>query len=188
MRPPVDKNAVTLVELILAVLLVNVVIMTGLSMELGIRRIFSSTDQEIMLMDEAAPIVAMVARDIVRGVGDTANATHSPYWSWPSGGRTHYAIVSKVNGTGVWDSIDFASAADYEYEPASYTLRYARNISAGVYRDLSNRTTAFSISPPVNGSSAIFIQMRKDPTMPNSITNAEISLNFSAQYRGFSIS
>jgi hypothetical protein len=188
MRLRSDKSAVTLVELILAVLLLNVIIMTGLSMELGIRRIFISADQEITLMDEAIPIVTLVAGDIIQGIGDVANATHSPYRTWVSGGgRTHYTIVRKVNGTGAWDTLDNASAIDYSFRSSTNTLERTNNLSSANYVELSDRVVNFSISAPANGVSTIFLQLRKDPAAATNVTNPEISLRYGAHYRGYSL-
>ena len=71
MRPAYKRRGLTLVELVLALLLLSVVILTGVSMELGMRRIFSSADTEAQLLQEAAPIMALVTKVINRGIGQS---------------------------------------------------------------------------------------------------------------------
>ena len=180
-----DKKAMTLVELILAILLLNVIIMTGLSMELGIRRIFSSTDFEAQLLTEAAPILTKVAADIMRSVGDNASPiTNYPYNYSYSGGYYRYLIRKDQNANGVADAGDIF--ADYRYSPSSYTLEYRPDSASGGYVSLSDKVTSFSISAPVNGTSNISLTLRKNVTLAANYTNPQITLNSIAQYRGYS--
>ena len=181
-----NKSATTLIELILALLLLNVVILTGLSMELGLRRIFSSADLEVQVLDETAPIVTMIAKDISKGIGDIANGRHTPYTLWASGGDSHYSIRYDSNRNGMFDAAD--DQTDYRYTAASNTLSYTHNLSAGTYVVLSDKVVGFSISAPVNGASDIFVRLRKDTSIAASYTNPEVTVNSSAQYRAYSIS
>ncbi|HAJ56872.1 MAG TPA: hypothetical protein DCL35_03770 [Candidatus Omnitrophica bacterium] len=171
-----SNDGVTLIELILAMVLVGAIIMTGLSMELGLRRIYSSTDFEVHLLDEAAPIMAMVTKDINRGVGAVATA-QSPF----SG---TYRIYYDSNFNGMRDAAD--TAVEYQYNSATYNLNYRRTLS-GPWQLLSDKVTSFSIAAPVNGVSTFSISLKRSPSLGTGYTNPQIAVTSSAQYRGYSI-
>ncbi len=179
-----SNKAMTLVELILAIVLLNVVILTGLSMELGMRRIFSSTDLEAQLLAETVPIILKVTRDINQAVGDVTNVSNYAYTYIPSGGYNRYLIRSDMNFNGLADSGD--RFAEYRYAPSTYILEFRPDSTSGGYTLLSDRVTAFSISPAVNGTSSISVTLRKDASLVANYTNPQITLNSNAQYRGYS--
>lgn len=178
----------SLVELILAILLLNVVILTGISMELGMRRIFSSTDTETQLLDETAPIVALIAKDINRGIGDATNPPASYAYDTTclaSGGDPLFCIHVDSNNNGVSDAGDIKVA--YRFHPATNELWYYRN-SAGGYEILSGKVTAFSITAqPANGTAAISITLVKNPAQGVSYTNPQLTTTSSAQFGEFSL-
>lgn len=186
-----DHNGVTLVELILALVLVSTIIITGLSMELGLRRIYSSTDLEVQLLGEAAPIMMMVTKDINRGVGDFTNPPFNT--TTPSGWGADWAFRVRLdaNNNGMADSVPPDVWVGYRYRgtsgPDSYQLWRYPNASAAGYTVLSNKVVAHNIGAPVNGVSSFYISLRKDPAQPINYTNPQISVNSSAQYRGYSL-
>lgn len=172
-------RAMTLVELVLALLLLSVVIMTGISMELGLRRIYSSTDFEAQLMNEAAPILTMVAKSINRGIGSVGN----PAFSTPGAGRFQIRIDS--DGDGVAEATDTV----VEYRLASNELRYYPDASAASFVLLSDRATAFSIgSPTASGFSTIALTLQRIPGGTFNLTNPNITISSSAQFRAYSLS
>ncbi|MBI5872788.1 MAG: hypothetical protein HZB36_01420 [Candidatus Omnitrophica bacterium] len=177
-----NDHAVTLIELILAIVLVSAIIMTGLSMELGLRRIFSSTDFETQILDEAAPIMAMVTKDINRGVGAVATG-QSPYNLAGGPGNMLYQIFYDSNNNGMRDGGD--TAVEYRFQSALNALNYRRTLSAS-YQILSDKVIDFSIASPVNGASTFSIRLKRDPGSATSYTNPEIWINSSALYRGYS--
>ncbi|MFH0940644.1 MAG: hypothetical protein V1840_02170 [Candidatus Omnitrophota bacterium] len=175
----------TLVELVLAIILLNIIILTGLSMELGMRRIFSSTDSEAQLLAEAVPIMTMVTKDINQAVGDVVNvAADYPYNYILSGGISRYQIRRDLNSNGLADSGD--RFAEYRYNVSNYTLDYRPDSTTGSYTQLTNRAAQFSISAPVNGVSNISVTLRKNASLAANYTNPQVTLNSSAQYRGYS--
>ncbi len=180
-----SNKAMTLVELILAIVLLNVVILTGLSMELGMRRIFSSTDLEAQLLAETVPIMTMVTRDINRAVGDVIDVVgDSPYAYSVVGTNQFHYIRRDFNGNGLADASDRWVA--YRYNASNYSIFYSPDISLGAYSLLSDRVAAFSISAPVNGVSNISSTLRKNASLAANYTNPQVTLNSSAQYRGYS--
>jgi hypothetical protein len=93
-------HGVTLVELILAILLLNVIILTGLSMEMAVRRVLLSTDYEGQLSSEAGSVVTMVTKKINLAIG-TATA---PFMSTVvTGVFTTYAFQMDTNNNGIWE-------------------------------------------------------------------------------------
>jgi hypothetical protein len=177
-----NDHAVTLIELILAIVLVSAIIMTGLSMELGLRRIFSSTDYETQILDEAAPIMAMVTKDINRGVGAFATG-QLPLQPAGGPGNLLFRIFYDSNNNGMRDGGD--TAVEYQFLSSSNVLNYRRTLSAS-YQILSDKVIDFSIASPVNGASAFFIRLKRNPGSGTSYTNPEIWINSSALYRGYS--
>ena len=143
-----DKKAMTLIELILAIVLLNVIILTGISMELGIRRIFSSTDFEAQLLSEAVPIMMMVAKDINRAVGDIfVPAVDNASYNDTVGAKVTYYIRKDANVNGLADGGDIF--AEYRYSLLTDRLDYRPNSSHGGYTRLSDRVANFYISAPV---------------------------------------
>lgn len=176
-------SGVTLIELILALVLVGVVIMTGLSMELGMRRVHSSTDVEAQLLMEAAPIISMIARDINRGIGCLACGSFPVAYSFSA---TNNIIYYDSNGNHQRDAADLG--ANYRYTSGTGTLDYNNNYPGGSYLVLSNKVAGFSIAAPVNGVSVITLQLRNNPAQAASGVNPEILVTSGAQFRECSIS
>ncbi len=170
-------SGATLIELILAMILVGVVIMTGLSMELGLRRIYSSADMEAQLLADAAPIMQTVVKAINMGIGSPAS---SPY-SNPSVGV--YRIYYDSNSNGRRDAGD--TAVQFTYLGASNILMYRKTLTSGDLL-LSNRIVGFGITAPSNGVSNITIQVRNVPGAAAGYTNPEVTITSSAQYRAYS--
>ncbi len=180
-----NEKAMTLVELILAIILLNIIILTGLSMELGIRRIFSSTDTEAQLLAEAVPIMTVVARDINMAVGDVVNVTADyAYFNNTVGINIYYFIRKDVNGNGLPDSSD--EFVQYRFRDTAHTLDYRPDSTGGPWTSLSDRVIFFSIFAPVSGVSNISLTLRKNASLAANYTNPQVTLNSSAQYRGYS--
>lgn len=179
----------TLVELIMAMLLLSAIIMAALSMELGLRRLYVSTDMEAQLLSEATPIVAMIAKDINRGIGDVFNAPYnnSMFFAW--GTNWNFRIRLDSNNNAQADSSD--RWVGYRFRGttggSAYQLWRYPNASAFSFVNLTNRTVSISISAPANGASTIVLQLRKDPSQPVGYQNPEVIVNSSAQWRGYSL-
>ncbi len=178
-------SGVTLIELILALVLVGVVIMTGLSMELGMRRVHSTVDIEAQLLMEAAPIISMIARDINRGIG-CLKCTSPAYPVAYSFSAPNNVIYYDSNENHQRDAGD--RGANYRYTSGTGTLDYTRNYPGGSYLVLSNKVAEFSIAPSVNGTSVITLRLRNNPAQAASYANPEILVTSGAQFRECSIS
>jgi hypothetical protein len=171
----------TLVELILSVLLLSVVVLTGISIEIGLRRTMISTDWESQLLEETAPIMAIVSKDINRGIGDITNL---PYRTTVIGGDMVYGVRIDSNMNAIADGPDRWTA----YRLHGNELWYYPNASDASYQIMSNRLVNFSISSPVNGTSNFSIHLRKNTAQAAGYNNPEITVNSTAQYRQLSLS
>lgn len=180
------KSGLTLVELILAVLLLNVVLMVGLSIELGVRRIFLTTDSEIVLLNEGGPIMDFVARDIGRGIGTSSDLPLSTVSL--GGGNPTFRIRWDSNANGRADAADIWVA--YRYINAGgnqYQLWYYPDASDATHDVLSDKVINFTVGAITNGVSTVTLQVRLDPSIAVSMANPEITLTTIVQYESLSI-
>jgi len=174
----------TLVELVLALVLLNVIILTGISMEFGTRRILSSTDLEAQLLGELSPILTRISRDISRGIGQF---NVSPYGSTPVGGCSPtLRILTDSNGNGVVDVGTDITVA-YGYRNSAHEMRYFPNVASPSYSVLSDRISSFSVSyNATSGQVRFAIGARINASTGVNLTNPEIIVNSSGQFRGSS--
>ncbi len=178
-----DKRAMTLIELILALVLLNVIILTGISMELGMRRIFVSTDFEAQLLAEAAPIFALAGRVINSALGEQGSPPFIP-----NAGVYAFRIDSNFNGRA--DGNDRWCA--FQYIAGLHQLLYIPNTAVAGNVILSDKITNFDmywlVDPPTGldtGTIRIAVTMRKDPTQAAGYTNPEILVSSAAQVRAY---
>jgi len=178
-----------LVELILAMILLSVVIMTGLSMEMGLRRLFHTSDQEAELMGEAGAILTFVSRKVQSSFGNQA-LLPNPITSVTQGGQyVRYRIRQDLNHNGRWDP-PFDDWDEFTYcinwGGLRNQLLYGRNNLTIMV--LSDNVVAFGISNvTADGCSLISVTLRNDPTSAANATNPQLSLNTTAQVRGLSL-
>ena len=189
MRPAYKRRGLTLVELVLALLLLSVVILTGVSMELGMRRIFSSADTEAQLLQEAAPITALVSKVINRGIGQNISY---PLVAIVNANEGQFTIRVDSNNNGMADAGDVWVYFRFLNNSGGiqHQLRYYPDNTSASYQLLSQRVIFFNITnpDPVNAFSNITLILRKDPDNPANLTNPEVTIQTKAQYREFSIS
>jgi prepilin-type N-terminal cleavage/methylation domain-containing protein len=186
-----NKRGLTLIELILASLLVSVVVLTGLSMEMGMRKIFSSSDFSTQLNSEAAAILAFVTKKISSGIGAQNYTNMSVYASAAQADGTSWFIGQDTDQDGVPEpGVDIAVAFRYFTSGANnHQIWYYQNSAAAPTLSLTNRATNFAIGAPTAiGFSAITVTLRRDPDNAANATNPEVTFNTSAQYRSASFS
>jgi hypothetical protein len=179
------SQGMTLVELILAVILLNVVILTGISIELGVRRLFVSSDLEIQLLNEAGPILTMATKAVNRGIGSPMDLYYSTI---AIGGHPTQRIRIDSNANFIADGNDLWVAFrfhDTNSAGSQYQLWYYPNDqSPGTFYVLSDKVVNFDISVPSDGVSTITLVLRLDPALPaEAMTNPEITIQTRAQYR-----
>ncbi len=182
-------RGVTLVELILAMLLLSVVVLTGVSMEMGLRRLFFVSDVESELMGEAAGILTFVSKRINTAPGNLQN---TPVDNLTVAGQyIRYRVRRDTNMDGVLEPTDGADEFYYcmNWGGLVDELWYGRNGAPVVM--LSDKVVFFRIGNATgegcDGCSFVTLTLRRDPSRPVNATNPEITLNTTAQYRGMSI-
>ncbi len=164
--------------------LLSLVILTGLSMELSMRRVFTTADTEAQLLGEATPIMTMVTKDINRGIGTIFS---SPYAFSASGLDQSFMIRIDSNMNGTSDPGDRFVNYRFRGDLSPTQLWYYHNASTGVFEVLSNKVTVFYVSPPdASGASNVTLRVRKDPTTAVSYFNPEVGLIATAEYREYS--
>lgn len=180
------RSGLSLIELILAVLLLNVVIITGLSIELAMRRIFLTTNVEIALLNEAGPILDWASRDINRGIGTVGDLPLSTVTL--GAGNPTFRIRYDSNGNGRADGADIWVAYRYIDNGGNrYQLWYYPDASSGTHEVISDKVMNFSVGAISNGSSVVTLQVRLKPSEAASLSNPEITLTTEVQYRLLSI-
>ena len=185
------SSGVTLVELILAMILLSVVILTGISMEVGLRRLYRASDVESELMGEAGAILTFVSRKVHTSLGD---ATMNPVNNQTFGGQyIVYRIRRDANLNGRWDGVPPDGWDEFYYcrnwVGRQDELWYGRD--GVVILMLSDHVVSFRIGNVTgegcDGCSLISVTLRRDPGSNVNATNPEITLNTTAQVRGMSL-
>lgn len=180
-----NRRGLSLVELILAILLLNVVLLTGLCIELGVHRIFQTTNVEIELLNEANPILDWVTRDINRGIGIVGDL---PLSTASGANYISYLIRYDSNNNNRADAADISVAYRYYSSGTNrYQLWHYPDSSNSAHEVLSNKVIAFSVGAITNGVSDVTLQLRLDPSVAASVDNPEITLTTKAQYGALSI-
>ena len=189
MNQAFKKQGLTLVELILAILLLNVVLLGGISLEMGVRRIFYSSSSDAAQFNEISAIMAFITKDINRGVGWLGQLA---YMSVMVDGLPTWEIRVDSNGNGIADAGDVI--VGYQFDNISHQLRYYPNVNIkSNYSILSSQVESFGIDAPndstgfVTGVSRIYLRLRRDPSQNKSYTNPELDMESAAQYRSQSV-
>ena len=182
-----SKRGVTLVELVLAILLVNVVILTGLSMEMGMRKLFSGSDFSTELNSEAATIMTFVAKNINRAIG--AQALGGAYLPYSTVGAAGWSFLQDTNSNGAPDpGLDIRCA--FRFFNANGQLCYytdVTNINGAPTIVLTTHCTQFSISDPAGvGYSTIRLGLKRNISAAVNATNPALNFITKAQYLGAS--
>jgi hypothetical protein len=190
MRQAFKAKGLTLVELVLSLLLLSVVILTGVSMELGTRRIFSSTDTEAQLLQEATPIMALVSKIINRGIGQ--QVSNPPLTITSNSSQRLFSIRidsnnnSRADANDIWVNLSFLNNSGGVVHQLWY---YPNRANSSNYTVLSRRVIFFDITNPVNdGYSNVTLTLRRDPDNPVNSTNQEVTVQTSVQYLESSVS
>jgi hypothetical protein len=201
-----NSHGLTLVELVLAVLLVNVVVLTGLSMEMGMRKLFTGTDFTVELNNEAVGVLQLVTKVINRAIGAQRIAGLEPFRTEVAPLSHAWSIWQDTNGNGVPDpGIDTRCAFRYFISgPNVGQVVYYRDVADML---LGNPPTSvltthcpaplgvnagFRITDPAlaasYGFSNIRLLLRRDILAAPNATNPQLDFYSRAQYLGASFS
>lgn len=184
-------RGMTLVELVLALLLLNAVILTGISLEFATRRITSSTDLESQLIGEIAPIVSRIIKDASQSVGNSVNWSYSidPIFAMFVNCDSAIAIRLDANSNGFPDAADEWSIYGYNASLGQMILfPDALGGGASPSEVLSDKISGFDVRNGTTGEVIFAISARNNPLSAVNITNLEVTINSSVNFRGSSFS
>jgi hypothetical protein len=191
------ENGLTLVELIISILLLNVVILTGLSMEMGMRKLFTGADYTSDLEAEAASTMTFVTKKINKAIG--AQALGGGYLPYQLIGAGRWSLLQDTNTNGIPEpGTDVRCAFRYFDSGANkgQVCYYddVANINGAPTMILATHCIGFDISDPAapdpddpygpySGYSTVKIQLIRDISnvVPNA-TNPTVFSATNAQY------
>lgn len=165
------KKAVTLTELIIAILLLSAVIVTSVTVELALRRMQVKPINEAKLLDEIIPVMERINKDFERQIGSVFNSS----LSIESGGQR---LVIRVDS----DNSSTTSSGDewhaYNWPGGtSAPIEYYQNNTTLTEIIAQNITDFFVASSYDNTTINVTIRTRKDPSQPeNILTNPAVNL------------
>jgi len=184
-----NRRALTLTELIVAVLLLSAIILAGYSVELAMRRMNVRPQTESRLLDELIPIMNSIERDFEFYANGTVVFGQSPIGSMDAGvcqgGTGHKGL--KINTTlgargYCWRGTTTSSSHQIWYHPNADD----RNVYDVVGYGVTNFD--FDLHPWLNGTRlSVIISTRKNPALSvDPLTNPETTLNTTFYARGVS--
>ncbi|MFH0877900.1 MAG: hypothetical protein V1863_06745 [Candidatus Omnitrophota bacterium] len=171
-----NKKSMTLVELIIAMLLVSTFLLAGVSVELAMRRINRTTDLEAILITEGETILLRISSDLQNSLG----ALH-PSLPLESPFRTalvpQYQVRKDANHDSMPDFFDTWSG--YHFHAPLHELRYFPDAANATYVVLSDHVMSFSMARLQNGTAypcvKIDLSLVDDPLQPfPTITNPQV--------------
>lgn len=177
----------TLVELIIAMLLVSTFLLAGVSVELAMRRIHRTTDLEAILITEGETIMLKISSDLQNSLGalHPSVVSESPF---TAGGVPYYKIRRDANYNARPDSFDQWSG--FHFDAPAHELRYYPNAATAAMDVLSNHVSSFSLTRNTNNACVrIDLSLVNDPMQPfPTITNPHVVFTTCVQPRAASIS
>lgn len=117
----VKTQAVTLVELMVAVFLLSMILLTGATVDLASRRFLRVSDRQAELQNEISPILLGIKRDVNRAVGWSGNSGIAI----PAGNRID--IRMDVDANGIQHNPPTMATGDdrwYTYQTVGNEMRY----------------------------------------------------------------
>lgn len=172
MRRLFKTRGMTMIELVMAIVLLNIVILTGISIEMGMRRIFTSTDIEAQLLGEAGPILSLLSRAVIPAIGDGRSGFEA-YRAVTSGTDSLLYVYADAGTLGVRDSGDreilFNLSSTNVGQPRFY---YSANTSTGISEMLSSHVALFNVNlDDTTGLLDISMDLRSNISQAVSVTN-----------------
>jgi len=179
-----QKKAFTIIELLVAVFLLGLVVLTGVSVEMAVRRMQNKPTVKALLLDELTPVLEKINKDYNTAVG---------YWNdsgvyIESGNR---GLEIRVDSGGLYGQVDpFDNWHAYRWHSSNNTIAsYYSNTSFD--QTLTFNVGNFSVTSPSNNpNDSITIRMssRLDYTQPvDPFDNPEVNITSTLYSRGISI-
>ncbi len=109
------KKAISLVELIIAVILMGVIILGAFSFDLASRGFFRSSETKVEVVNDLTFVLEHLHKNIMQGVGTVDN----PALVWNSGSGV--LTINQDDGAGG------TTPVTYEFDPAANTITFGAN-------------------------------------------------------------
>lgn len=193
-------SAVTLIELLIAISLLGLVILSTTSVEMFARKQMKTTDMQTQLLNEVSPAIEHIVKNISLGIGDKNDPGIKVY---PTGKAPYLQIRQDINKT----PSDYSDDIWCEYKSNSFSLpdapsiRYDPNINDGNsdnYQVIVRKVTDFTFALVDTNNNGIAtddnlvqfsVTVRKDPTKAiDPINNPEVTIYTQAIAGSMSIS
>lgn len=165
---PNSKNkAITLVELILAILLMSTIVLAGYSLELTMRNMSVAPRVETKLLDELVPIMELIKKNFE--FESTGNFTSPSVQDFSGCAGTGLQIRTGGPYSSVWHGYCWKSGDySFEYDDGSGNSRVIGYDISNFAYELAENYTRLSVE----------ISAMKDPSEPENVfTNPEVTLN-----------
>ncbi|MDD5292480.1 MAG: prepilin-type N-terminal cleavage/methylation domain-containing protein [Candidatus Omnitrophica bacterium] len=168
-----QNNSFTLIELIIAVFLLSMVVLTAVTVELSLRKMQVKPEVQAKLIDELVPVIERIKNDFEKQIGSLHNTS---VYIQDSGRRLSIRTDSDNTGTvtdgDAWHAYRWNGTAGnpIEYSPSNFTTSDAENIAYGI-------TDFYVNSGYDNTTLTIRVKTRKDPSQAeNLFTNLGVNL------------
>jgi competence protein ComGC len=188
------KTAITLVELLIAILLLSSVLLTAVSIELAMTKMQIGPTIKIKLIDELIPVVEKIKRDY----GKHLSTLDDPGIVLQDSGRTLLIRMDDASGTSPgrigaddpwyvfrWSGASFSN-------DVSASIEYFNNATPGSVERLAEGITYFRVTAPTSDANeAITVEIKKKfdySAAEDLVNNPSTDLKTTIYSRGASLS
>lgn len=172
-----QNYGLTLIELIIAISLLGMVMLSAVAINIAANRFLLSEDSQARLSRQASLAMELISKDISLSFGDPANSAFQILAPGPNSGN---ALRLRREDR---DPLQVADANDrwvsYLFDVSDNTIRFNDGASGNldiVVEDVVTVNDIFQASPLNDNLIRIEITTRQDPTQPPSITNPQTTL------------
>jgi len=178
-----NRKALTLIELLIAVILISVLLLAVISMDRFTRHHMVSSDRRSKLQNEVSLAIDHMSKNILNAIGDTVR----PPFNFRADGFT---VQVDTSGNG---QLDVGTDAIYGYRLSNNQLLFCSNVvnvttgtcNSGQEEVISNRITALTVDQKdetgaikVNRCNLI-VQARWNPALGRGPDNPEVNMQAS---------
>lgn len=147
MERTVNAKGITLIELIIATLLLSVVVLTAASVDLSARRFLTTSLLLSQAQNEASFALEHIYKKVRLGIGSKLKPGIE---DWSAGGNTGFKVMVDRNNNGRPDD-GINNGIGYRYQSAQKEIRFVPNLSVpGSYEVIAKGITAFNYT--INGN------------------------------------
>lgn len=198
-----SKKAFSLMEILIALVLMGLVILAVVSVDITSRRFFGTSKTESWIQDEAKIAMEHIVRHVQRGIGDMTNSEVADGTSSPSltntrgfyildanenlatsGNRIQVKLDTNINGR---FDVGTDEIIEYNYDPAPYTLIYIDG--SGISENLADGIVSeaiFSFDSDTPNQVDVELTVRQHPELEASLDNPDTTLTSSIILRAMS--